>query len=131
MWDEWYDFERQEESEGDSHFNFDFFSVLSKPKDYYKILEVDFDATDEAIRSNYIRLALKWHPDKLKGEEAATSKFQEINEAYQVLSDPAKRHEYDKKGILYSYDSNITDYLNRYKSLILTCNGLGMKCSIW
>lgn len=32
MWDEWYDFERQEESEGDSHFNFDFFSVLSKPK---------------------------------------------------------------------------------------------------
>lgn len=131
MWDEWYDFERQEESEGDSHFNFDFFSVLSKPKDYYKILEVDFDATDEAIRSNYIRLALKWHPDKLKGEEPATSKFQEINEAYQVLSDPAKRHEYDKKGILYSYDSNITDYLNRYKSLILTCNGLGMRCSIW
>ncbi|XP_057780688.1 uncharacterized protein LOC130999195 isoform X2 [Salvia miltiorrhiza] len=131
MWDEWYDFEHKEEPEDNSHFNFDFFSVLSKPKDYYKILEVDYDASDEAIRSNYIRLALRWHPDKQKSEETATSKFQEISEAYQVLSDPVKRHEYDKKGMLYAYDSNIADYLNRYKSLILTCNGLGMKCSIW
>ncbi|EYU40929.1 hypothetical protein ABFS82_14G199100 [Erythranthe guttata] len=138
MWDEWYDLERaedEEESNKDSppppHVNFDFFDVLSKPRDYYKILEVDYDASDESIRSNYIRLALKWHPDKQKDEDAATSKFQDINEAYQVLSDPAKRHEYDKKGMLYSYDSNITEYLDRYKSLILTCNGLGMKCSIW
>ncbi|KAK6135042.1 hypothetical protein DH2020_031220 [Rehmannia glutinosa] len=135
MWDEWYDFqqpqEEEEESDEDSDVNFDFFSVLSKPKDYYKILEVDYDASEEVIRSNYIRLALKWHPDKQKDEDTATSKFQEINEAYQVLSDPVKRCEYDKKGMFYSYDSNIMDYLNRYKSLILTCNGLGMKCSIW
>ncbi|KAL3648839.1 hypothetical protein CASFOL_005242 [Castilleja foliolosa] len=134
MWDEWYDFEQrqdEEESDEDSGVNFDFLSVLSKPKDYYKILEADYDASDEVIRSNYIRLALKWHPDKQKNEDTATSKFQEINEAYQVLSDPVKRHEYDKKGMLYSYDANIADYLNRYKSLILTCNGLGMKCSIW
>ncbi|CAA0827013.1 Chaperone DnaJ-domain superfamily protein, partial [Striga hermonthica] len=54
--------------------------------DYYKTLEVDYDASDEVIRSNYIRLALKWHPDKQKNEDAATSKFQEINEAYQVAS---------------------------------------------
>ncbi|TVU28617.1 hypothetical protein EJB05_20140, partial [Eragrostis curvula] len=134
--------------------DFDFVSLLSKPKvrrkatstlklivpcgrrncalqDYYKILEVDFDASEEAIRSSYIRLALKWHPDKKQGEENATSRFQEINEAYQVLSNPAKRQEYDKKGILYVQDPNVVDYLNRHKGLILTCNGLGIRYSIW
>ncbi|KAG8370720.1 hypothetical protein BUALT_Bualt13G0012700 [Buddleja alternifolia] len=137
VWDEWYNFEQPQDDESDDdsnsnvNFDFDFLSALAKHKDYYKILEVDYDATDEDIRSNYIRLALKWHPDKQKDEDTATSRFQEINEAYQVLSDPVKRHEYDKKGMLYSYDSNITEYLNRYKGLILTCNGLGMKCSIW
>ncbi|KAL9245562.1 hypothetical protein vseg_019198 [Gypsophila vaccaria] len=110
--------------------NFDFFSLISKPKDYYRILEVDYDATDESIRSNYIRLALKWHPDKKKDEDGATSKFQEINEAYQVLIDPVKRQEYDEKGMMH-FDYNITEYLNRYKGLILTCNGLGMKYSLW
>ncbi|XP_075507227.1 uncharacterized protein LOC142543709 [Primulina tabacum] len=132
MWDEWYNFQQpqEEESDDDSHPDHEFFSVLSKPKDYYKILDVDYDAPEEVIRSNYIRLALKWHPDKKKNEDCATSRFQEINEAYMVLIDPVKRREYDKKGMLYAYDSNIIDYLNRYKSLILTCNGLGMKCSI-
>ncbi|XP_047962277.1 chaperone protein DnaJ-like isoform X1 [Salvia hispanica] len=136
MCEESYDFNHKEEPEDNSHFNFDFCSLVSKPKDYYKILEVDYDASDEAIRSNYIRLALRWHPDKKKSEETATSKFQEISEAYQVLSDPVKRHEYDNMGMLHTLDSNIAfwgmqDYLNRYKGLILTCNGLGMKCSMW
>nr|GMD93964.1 chaperone protein DnaJ-like [Ipomoea batatas] len=69
-------------------------------------------------------------PDKQKDHGSATSKFQEINEAYQVLIDPVKRQEYDRKGTLRAYDYNIVDYLNRYKGLILTCNGLGMKHSI-
>ncbi|RDX88377.1 dnaJ, partial [Mucuna pruriens] len=129
MW-EWEEYE-DPIPEPDSHLNFDFFSALSTPKDYYKILEVDYDATDDAIRSNYIRLALKWHPDKQKGQDSATSRFQEINEAYQVLSDPVKRREYDINGMRYVYDYNIIDYLNRYKGLILTCNGLGIKHSIW
>ncbi|KAD4586103.1 hypothetical protein R6Q59_035520 [Mikania micrantha] len=107
-----------------------YLSLISKPKDYYRVLEVDYEATEEEIRSNFIRLALKWHPDKKKGEDSATSKFQEINEAYQVLSDPIRKEEYDKKGMLYLYDYNIVDYLNRYKGLILTCNGLGMQTSI-
>ncbi|CAI8585654.1 unnamed protein product [Vicia faba] len=114
-----------------SYLNFDFFSPLSKPKDYYKILEVDYDANEDAIRSNYIRLALKWHPDKQKDQNSATSMFQDINEAYQVLSDPDKRRDYDINGMRYEYDYNIIDYLNRYKGLILTCNGLGIKQSIW
>ncbi|KAH8516188.1 hypothetical protein H0E87_004524 [Populus deltoides] len=104
--------------------------VSQAPTDYYKILEVDYDATDDAIRSNYIRLALKWHPDKQKDEDSATSRFQEINEAYQVLSDPVRRREYDKKGMMHIYDYNISEYLNRYKGLILTCNGLGIRHSI-
>lgn len=85
MWDEWDDHFQPNEDDAyqDSHFHFDFFSLLSKPKDYYRILEVDYDATEESIRSNYIRLALKWHPDKQKDLDGATSKFQEINEAYE------------------------------------------------
>ncbi|KAL3504850.1 hypothetical protein ACH5RR_034691 [Cinchona calisaya] len=145
LWDEWNNnhlHQQQqppEESESsssssskeESHLNFDFLSLLSKPKDYYRILEVDYDATEDVIRSNYIRLALKWHPDKQKDQDYATSRFQEINEAYQVLSDPVKRQEYDQKGMIHAYDYNIIDYLKRYKGLILTCNGLGMKYSIW
>ncbi|KAI8015529.1 Chaperone protein DnaJ [Camellia lanceoleosa] len=141
MWDEWYrddddspeneDTQQQQQDQQDSYLKFDFFSVLSKPKDYYRILEVDYDATDDAIRSNYIRLALKWHPDKQKDQDNATSRFQQINEAYQVLSDPIQRREYDKNGMLDMYDYNIMEYLNRYKGLILTCNGLGIKHSIW
>ncbi|KAF4362500.1 hypothetical protein CsatB_007676 [Cannabis sativa] len=115
----------------DSYLNFDFFSSMSKPKDYYKILEVGYDATDDAIRSNYIRLALKWHPDKQRDQDCSTFRFQEINEAYQVLSDPVKRLEYDKNEMQYVYDYNIIEYLNRYKGLILTCNGLGIKHSVW
>ncbi|XP_022865902.1 uncharacterized protein LOC111385715 isoform X2 [Olea europaea var. sylvestris] len=59
-WDEFYHFfqHKEEESEGDNDMNFDFSSVLPKPKDFYNILEVDHDDTEEVIRSNYIRLAL-------------------------------------------------------------------------
>ncbi|XP_068642282.1 uncharacterized protein [Aristolochia californica] len=67
-------------------FDFDFLSLLSKPKDYYKILGLDYDASEETIRSNYIHLALKWHPDKRKNEDDTTSRFQEINEAYEGRS---------------------------------------------
>ncbi|GKV33598.1 hypothetical protein SLEP1_g42086 [Rubroshorea leprosula] len=88
MWDEWDNPQEPQQSEEDSPLNFDFLCLLSKPKDYYKILEVDYDASKDAIGSNYIRLALKWHPDKQKCEDTATSRFQEINEAYQGVSQP-------------------------------------------
>uniref|UniRef100_A0ACD5ZK09 Uncharacterized protein n=2 Tax=Avena sativa TaxID=4498 RepID=A0ACD5ZK09_AVESA len=130
LW-EWEDGEEAGRQSEEVPVDFDFISLLSKPKDYYKILEVDYDASEETIRSSYIRLALKWHPDKKQGEEKATSKFQDINEAYQVLSNPVKRQEYDKKGVLYVQDQNAADYLNRHKGLILTCNGLGVRYSVW
>ncbi|GAA0157458.1 hypothetical protein Leryth_000260 [Lithospermum erythrorhizon] len=97
-----------------------------KCKDYYKVLEVDYDATDENIRLNYRKLALKWHPDKHKGDDAVTEKFQEINKAYMVLSDPEKRLEYDINGIYEIDKYSLREYLSRFKGMILSCNGLGI-----
>jgi len=66
-------------------------------KDYYKILGVSKDASEEDIKKAYRRLALQYHPDKNKSPEAE-EKFKEINEAYEVLSDPEKRRIYDQFG---------------------------------
>ncbi|CAF2095824.1 chaperone protein DnaJ [Brassica rapa] len=116
---------------GDGHGSFlDFDFDFDNYKDHYKVLELNSDASDDEIRSNFIRLALKWHPDKLKEEDSATSRFQEINEAYQVLSDPFTRQEYDKKRMRRIYEHNL-ELFDRYKELIFTCNGLGMKNFLW
>ncbi|XP_021725859.1 uncharacterized protein LOC110693045 isoform X2 [Chenopodium quinoa] len=101
-------------------------------KDYYKILEVDYDASDEDIRLSYRKLALKWHPDKHKDDSAVTAKFQDINEAYRVLSDPTKRLEYDLSGDYEIDKYSLPEYLARFKGMILTCNGLGINhSSLW
>jgi curved DNA-binding protein len=67
-------------------------------KDYYSILGVSKEATPDEIRKSYRKLALRYHPDKTKGDKAANEKFMEINEANQVLSDPEKRKKYDQFG---------------------------------
>lgn len=64
-------------------------------EDYYKILGVSRDATDDEIKKAYRKLAHKYHPDKSGGDEA---KFKEINKAYQILSDKTKRSQYDQFG---------------------------------
>ena len=64
-------------------------------RDYYKILGVNKGASEEEIKKAYRALAHKYHPDKSGGDEA---KFKEINEAYQVLSNKAKREQYDRFG---------------------------------
>jgi curved DNA-binding protein CbpA len=64
-------------------------------KDYYHILGVEPGASEEAVRAAYRRQALRWHPDRNPGEAAAEDRFKEVAEAYGVLSDPAKRREYD------------------------------------
>jgi curved DNA-binding protein CbpA len=65
-------------------------------KDYYAILEISREATDEEIRRSYRRLALAWHPDRRPGDPRAAERFKEISEAYAVLINPARRREYDE-----------------------------------
>jgi curved DNA-binding protein len=67
-------------------------------KDYYSTLGVAKTATDKEIKQAYRKLARKHHPDVNPGDKAAESKFKEINEAYEVLGDPAKRKKYDELG---------------------------------
>lgn len=66
-------------------------------KDYYEILGVAKNSSSEEIKKAYRRKALEWHPDRNKSE-GATTKFKEINKAYEVLSDPQKRQTYDQFG---------------------------------
>ncbi len=67
-------------------------------KDYYAILGVSRDASEKEIKSAYKRLAKKYHPDLNPGNKAAEEKFKEINEAYEILSDPVQRKNYDLTG---------------------------------
>ena len=64
-------------------------------KDYYKILEINKNATDDEIKKAYRKLAKKWHPDKNLNNPKAEEKFKEIQEAYDVLSDKTEREKYD------------------------------------
>ncbi len=65
-------------------------------KDFYKILGVDRNASQEEIKRAYFNLAKKYHPDRNPGNKEAEEKMKEINEAYEVLRDPKKRREYDQ-----------------------------------
>jgi len=67
-------------------------------QDYYKTLGIDRDATEAEIKKAFRKLARKYHPDVAKDKGTAEEKFKEINEAYEVLSDPEKRQKYDQLG---------------------------------
>jgi molecular chaperone DnaJ len=67
-------------------------------RDYYEILGVGRDATDQQIKSAYRKLALKYHPDRNPGDKKAEDAFKEAAEAYAIISDPEKRVAYDRFG---------------------------------
>ena len=69
-------------------------------RDYYNILGVGRTAGTNQIKKAYRRLAKKMHPDRNPDDPSATDKFQELGEAYEVLSDPKKRKLYDRKEAL-------------------------------
>lgn len=67
-------------------------------KDYYELLGVKRNATQDEIKKAYRRLAMKYHPDRTANDEEASEKFKECKEAYEILSDPNKRAAYDQFG---------------------------------
>ena len=72
--------------------------MAEQKRDYYEVLGVEKNADDAAIKKAYRNLAKKYHPDVNPGDAEAEKKFKEASEAYAVLSDPEKRHQYDQFG---------------------------------
>ena len=73
-------------------------SEKKEKRDYYEVLGIKKDASDEEIKKAFRKLAVKYHPDKNKDDKDAEEKFKEINDAYQILGDKEKREKYDKYG---------------------------------
>ena len=89
-------------------------------KDYYKILDITESSSTEEIKSAYRHLARKWHPDVAGNSPDIIARFKEINEAYEILSDNARKANYDKARRFYSYaktnSSNNQEDKTNYKT---------------
>ena len=70
---------------------------MASKRDYYDVLDISRNATEEEVRKAFRQKALQYHPDRNK-DPGALDQFKEINEAYQVLTDPKRRQQYDQWG---------------------------------
>ena len=71
---------------------------MAQKRDYYEVLGVKKDATEDEIKKAYRKIAIKYHPDRNPDDKEAEEKFKEAAEAYDVLHDPQKRQTYDQFG---------------------------------
>ena len=72
--------------------------MADQHRDYYEVMGVPKNATEEEIKKAYRKLAKQYHPDLHPGDKEAEAKFKELNEAYEVLSDKEKKARYDQFG---------------------------------
>jgi curved DNA-binding protein len=87
-----------------------------KKVDYYKILNLKSDATEEEIKRAYRRLAFQYHPDQNQRDGESEERFKEINEAYSVLGDPEKRRRFDRLGSRYSEGDHVSEQASYFRS---------------
>ena len=97
-----------------------------KYKDYYKILGVEKNADEKAIKSAYRKLARKYHPDVNK-EQGAAEKFKDVNEAYEVLSDQQKRARYDSLGGRWQEGADFTPRQDMRTSISISSTNAGFQ----
>ena len=98
---------------------------MAERKDYYKILGVNKDASQDDIKKAFRKLSVKWHPDRNQGSKEAEEKFKEIAEAYEVLGDENKRKEYDNPQSQFEFHSNGTNFGGMNMDDILRHFGMG------
>lgn len=93
---------------------------MRNEKDYYKILEVDKSSTIEDVKKSFKRLAVKYHPDKNRGDKSIEEKFKDITEAYEVLKDKHRRFRYDEYGMTEVISKWFPGQISGEKFIIIT-----------
>src|ERR1700733_12328986 len=93
--------------------------------DYYKTLGVDKKASEKDIKNAYRKLARKYHPDLNPNDAEANKKFQQLNEANEVLSDPDKRKKYDKYGENWQHGEEHEQYARQQQNRPQGGSGFG------
>ena len=99
-------------------------------KDYYQVLDISRNATEQQIKKAYRKLAMQYHPDRNPGNEKwANEKFKEVNEAFSVLGDPEKRKQYDQFGTVGSAGDMFRSGYTRttFEDLMKDFGGAGLR----